>query len=211
MTYYPAERPQRPRIVGRFLPLIIFVGVMWFIRIADDVLPGSFNQFGLRSWDWGSMWGIATAPFLHKDWTHLLSNTMALLALGSLISLQGAKRFWTVVGISALISGLGVFFVNAPGTLTVGASGVAFGVFGYLMVEGMFERRFWPRIRKLGLSILIFMFWGIPMLIGLLPIQEGVSWQGHLFGLIGGILAAMIVHRASGPDPLRPAQSHPRI
>lgn len=168
---------------------------MWAVRLADTIIPVDFNQYGLRSWDWDSIWGIFTAPFLHSGWGHLIGNSLAMLILGGLVAMSSKKMFAWVTMCAAVVGGLGVFFVNSPGSLTVGASGLVFGYFGYLVVAGFFERTLRGKLMKLGIAFVVLSIWGIPMLIGLLPIRVGVSWQGHLFGLLGGVLAAFIAHR----------------
>lgn len=176
-------------------PVLILVAIMWAVRLADTIIPVDFNQYGLRSWDWDSIWGIFTAPFLHSGWGHLIGNSLAMFILGGLVAMSGKKMFAWVTMCAAVVAGLGVFFVNSPGSLTVGASGLVFGYFGYLVVAGFFERTLPGKLIKLGLAFVVLSIWGIPMLVGLLPIRMGVSWQGHLFGLIGGVLAAFIAHR----------------
>ena len=98
--------------------------------------------------------------------------------------LRSEAHFWTVTLIGALASGIGTWLLGRP-AIHIGASGIVFAYFGYLLFTGFFERR----IGSLLLSILVFVIWG-PTLYGALPMQRGTSWEGHVFGLIGGMLAA---------------------
>lgn len=182
-------------LLSRLGPLLILVAVMWVVRIVDAVIPENFNKWGLRSWEWDSIWGIFTSPFLHGGWIHLISNTIPMLILGGLVAASGRRIFAFVTLSAMIIGGLGVFFVNSPGTLTVGASGLVFGYFGYLVVAGFFEESLRGKLVKLGVAALVLVTWGIPMLIGLLPIRVGISWQGHLFGMLGGMAAAALMAR----------------
>lgn len=191
------EPEKRSVLSGPFGPVLIMLAIMWLVRLVDTVTPGSLNQFGIRSWDWSTIWSLLTAPFLHTGWLHLVSNTIPFLILGGIVARRG--KFLQATVLIALIGGLGVFFLNSPGQLTVGASGLVFGYFGYILIDGLFERQVGAKIKKLAVAFVVAGFWGIPMLLGVLPIRVGVSWQGHLFGLIGGLVAAFILSRK--PEP----------
>ena len=94
--------------------------------------------------------------------------------------------FWTVSILATLVGGIGIWLVGRAGP-HIGISGVIFGYFGYLLLTGVFDR-------KLGaflLSLLTFLIWG-RLLLGLSPLQRGISWEGHLFGLAGGIAGAWL-------------------
>lgn len=171
------------------------VGIMWAVYLIDVITPGRLTWLGVTSWDWSKLWAVVTMPFVHGGWFHLVSNTLPFIILGCLVAIGGASRFLGVTAIVGLIGGLGVFFVNSPGSLTVGASGLVFGYFGYLLVDGFVELNVRTKIWKIGLALVIAAIWGIPMLLGVLPIRLGVSWQGHLFGLIGGIVAGLLYDR----------------
>src|SRR5690606_32745062 len=126
---------ERSGAVSRFASPIILIALMWAIQIVDAILPGSFTRFGLRSWDLSGLPGLALGPLLHSGWPHLIGNTLPLLVLGCLVAVEGARRFWFVTLVTALIGGLGTWLVNVPGTLTVGASVLVFGYFSYVVVR----------------------------------------------------------------------------
>ncbi len=168
---------------------------MWVFEILDTAAQGALDHtFGLRAWDTEGPWTIATAPFMHGDFAHLLSNSVPLLVLGGLVALSGLNRFvWTTI-IVMLVSGVGVWLFSAPGTLTVGASGLIFGYFGYTVLRGIIERK----TIDIVIMICVVIFYGT-MIWGVLPQQEGISWQAHLFGFVGGLVAAYALPKRSHP------------
>jgi membrane associated rhomboid family serine protease len=137
--------------------------------------------------------GVLFAPLLHADAGHLFSNTLPLLVLGFLTFLEGAKRFAIAVGTSWLASGLGVWIFG--GGVTIGASGLVFGLFAYLLVRGFYNRDW----KQMLLAVMLFLMYG-SLLWGVLPqFGTNISWQAHLFGALGGVLAALILKRRPVP------------
>ncbi len=193
MTVTPPPRPQHP--LGRFASPVLLLAAMWAVQLADAILPGSFTGFGLRSWDLGGLGGIVVAPLLHADWAHLLANSVPFLVLGCLVAVEGARRFWAVTAIVAVVGGLGTWLVNAPGTLTVGASGLVFGYFGYVVMRVFAPGRVAHRILYAVIAVVVIGLYGGTMLAGVFGVADGVSWQGHLFGAIGGGVAALAARR----------------
>ncbi len=165
------------------------VGMMWVVEIVNQLFfRDALDQFGIVPRSLPGLIGIVLAPFLHSDFAHLLANTLPFLVLGWWVLLRGLEMFIEVSVIVILVSGLGVWVLAAPNTVTIGASGVVFGYLGFLLLRGFFERS-WVAI---FFSVLVFMAYG-SVIWGVLPLVPGVSWQGHLFGLIGGGLAARIL------------------
>lgn len=176
--------------LGAAIINVFLVGFMWVVEIADYVMPGEFDVYGIRSWDPEGLGGIFLAPFLHADFGHLMANSLPLLILGFLAALRGIGRFLAASLIIILVSGLGVWFTSSPLALTVGASGLVFGYFGFVVARGLFDRRVLDIVIGVGVAIAYYsIIWGV------LPGEAGISWQGHLFGLIGGIIAAWVVRR----------------
>ncbi|NUR06287.1 MAG: rhomboid family intramembrane serine protease [Nocardioidaceae bacterium] len=129
--------------------------------------------------------GILWAPLLHASWAHLLANTVPLLVFGFLILLDGFARWAAVTGIVWVVGGIGTWLVGPPNTVHLGASVLAFGWLTYLLLRGLFSFR----VRQVLIGVALFLVYGT-VLLGVLPGQPGISWQGHLFGAIGGGLAA---------------------
>lgn len=168
--------------------LVGVVAVFWVIELADRILPGNFERWGIRPRSGRGLVGVVAAPFLHGSWGHLIANTIPFVILGLLVLSGGLDRWVNVSIISALVSGLGVWLFSGSNSITVGVSGVIFGYLGYLLSRGFFERR--PVAILIGVVALMGyggMVWGV------LPSRPDVSWQGHLFGFLGGVLAARLL------------------
>ena len=166
--------------------------VLWLIEGADTLLLGGrLDAYGIRPRSLSGLWGILCAPFLHAGLGHLLANTLPLLVLGTLTMARRQADFWVVSAVSALTAGLGAWLLGAPGTVHIGASGVIFGYFGFLLARGIYERR----AGAIGIAILVAWLFG-PMVVGVLPsVGVGISWQSHLFGFLGGALTGRLLGR----------------
>ncbi|MCL4111974.1 UNVERIFIED_CONTAM: hypothetical protein GTU68_008728 [Idotea baltica] len=161
---------------------------MWIIEIVDSLFLGQkLNQYGIIPRDRSGLIGIPLSPFLHGGFGHLISNTVPLLVLGSLVLLSSTKQFLQVTATIVLVGGLGVWlFAIGRNECHIGASGVVFGYFGYLVVRGYFERT----IPSLIVAAIVIFMYGGGMIFGMLPVTPGVSWEGHLFGFLAGAFAA---------------------
>ena len=174
--------------------VVVFAAVLWAVHLVN-VVTGFFliRLLGIVPREIEGLDGVIFAPLLHADAGHLFSNTLPLLVLGFLAFLEGAKRFAIAVGMSWLASGLGVWIFG--GGVTIGASGLVFGLFAYLLVRGFYNRD-WKQIL---LAVLLFLMYG-SLLWGVLPqFGTNISWQAHLFGAVGGVLAALILKRRPVP------------
>ncbi|MGO3152831.1 MAG: rhomboid family intramembrane serine protease [Galactobacter sp.] len=190
MTTSVETPSDRPVLRGLAQPVLL-LAAMWVIRLVDAILPGSWNRlFGVQSWHFWGLDGLILAPLLHANFWHLLSNTIPFLVLGLLIAFDGKARFWSVTGIVAVISGAGVWIINSPGTVTVGASGLVFGYFGYLLARAFVAPSLGHRVLYAVIGIVVGVTYGAGMIAGILFAHYGVSWQAHLFGAIGGVVAA---------------------
>lgn len=166
-----------------------FVGLMWVLELLDlFLLRGHLNLYGIRPRSLIGLRGVLFAPFLHSSLSHLIGNTIPFIILGWLIMLRETSDFFLVTVISALASGVGTWLFGLPGTIHIGASGVIYGYLGYLILRGYFERS------GLAIALSLFvlalyssLFWG------LLPFQPNISWEGHLFGFVGGVLSAWLL------------------
>lgn len=183
--------PTRKGDVGRALVLLAaFVTVMWLAELADIPLHHHLDRLGVNPHEAGGLIGIPFMPFLHTGFAHLGSNTVPLLVLGTMVALGGSRRFVLVTVIVTISSGLGIWLVADAGTLHLGASGVVFGYAAYLMVRGLYTRR----ATHLFVGAAVLLGYGATTLLAFEP-RPGVSWQGHVFGAIGGLFAAAYVER----------------
>lgn len=165
-----------------------FVVLLWVIEIVDSAMNNELDQYGVQPREGEGLLGILFAPVLHGGWNHLSANTVPALVLGFLVLVSGIARGLEATGVIWFVGGLGVWLVAPTNTVHLGASVLIFGWLVYLMVRGIFTRRAGEII--LGM-VLFFMYGGL--LLGVLPGQPGISWQGHLFGAVGGGLAAWLV------------------
>jgi membrane associated rhomboid family serine protease len=134
--------------------------------------------------------GVLFSPFLHAGWDHLYGNAVPLILVGTFALAGGGRRFIWSTFVIMLVSGLGVWFVGDPSSVVVGASGVIFGYLGLLLARGLVERNWW----NLGVAGFIgLLYWY--QLYNILPTDQPISWQGHLLGLLGGVLAAVLFRR----------------
>lgn len=163
--------------------------LMWISEVVDSVI-GRLDALGIEPRSVDGLWGVVLAPFLHAGFGHLAANTVPFLVLGALLALSGLRRVIAVTAIVALVSGLGTWLVAPAGTLHIGASGVVFGYAAYLIARGLFDRRWYYLLTGLVVALMQ----GGSLLLGLLP-RDGISWQGHLFGALGGLLAARLLAR----------------
>ncbi len=184
-----------PSLGQRIKSVAIIVGVLlaalWAIEIVDQMLGEPLNQFGVRPRRLSGLSGILAMPFLHGGFGHLSANSGPLVVFSSLLLLRSKAEFALVFVATTVLGGLGVWLFGSlfgPNSVHIRASGVIFGMFGYLVSMGIFERK----MGSIALSVVLIGVYG-GLIYGVLPGQEGVSWEGHLFGFISGIATARFV------------------
>ncbi len=166
-----------------------FIAIFWIVEIVNQTFFGDrLDYFGIIPRNIVGLRGIILAPFLHTDFTHLIANTVPFAILAWFVMLQDTDDFFTVSFYSMIVSGIGVWLFARPNSITVGASGVIFGYLGFLLLRGYFQKN----TPSIALSLMVVFLYG-GMIWGVLPSNPHVSWLGHLFGFIGGILAAKII------------------
>jgi membrane associated rhomboid family serine protease len=177
-----AELRSQVQILGGFVLLI------WITEIVDQLFfRGSLDRFGIYPRSIESLPHILFAPFLHGGYYHVAANTVPFLVLGWLVMLRNRSEFWLVSIITALASGLGTWVLGRS-AYHIGASGMIFGYFGYLLLRGYFERS----LTAIVIALLVGVCYG-GMIFGILPTRSWVSWEGHLFGFLGGVLCARLL------------------
>ncbi len=169
------------------------VVAIWAVEIADRILFGvSLQSHGVGPRSLDGLDGVALAPVLHGGWWHLVSNTFPLVVLGSLVAVRGTRYLVSTLAIVWVLGGLGTWLIGESGSNHIGASGLVFGLFGSLIGAAVFERRIAAGATAL---VAVMLYGGI--IDGLAP-QPGVSWEGHLAGLLAGVVAARVL---SQPRP----------
>lgn len=177
-------------VVRGFALVVGMAAVMWVVEVADQIADGRLDAYGIEPRDVDGLDGVVFAPFLHAGFDHLIGNTIPFVLLGFAIALGGVARVAIVTVIVALVGGLGTWLVAPANTVHIGASGIVFGYAAYLVARGVYSRS----AMQIGLGAVVLAVWGTTLLRGLVP-EDGISWQGHLFGAIGGVLAARLLHR----------------
>lgn len=166
-------------------PILVLTLLVWVLELIDRlILGGSLDQFGILPRQLVGLRGIMLAPFLHAGFAHLLTNTLPFLILGFLIALRHGSRIVVISTVIILISGLGTWLIAPAYTVHIGASGLVFGYLAFLVVNAWYERS----LGAVALALAVILMYG-SLIGGIWPVA-GVSWQGHLFGLVGGAIAA---------------------
>src|ERR1700743_1394454 len=170
-------------VMGAFLALI------WILQVvnwADGYRLDS--EFGILPEHVSRLGEIFTAPFLHFSWQHIEGNSLPLFVLGVLAACRSIARFLLLTLIVAITSGMAVWLFQSSNELTVGASGLIFGYFGYVLLRGFFDRN----LVDIGVGLVAgVLYWTILQVA--IPGTPGVSWIGHVGGLVGGVLAAWVL------------------
>ncbi|MDN3268450.1 rhomboid family intramembrane serine protease [Streptomyces sp. MA15] len=168
-----------------------WVALLWVLEVVDVATGHALDGFGVVPRTPSELVDVVPSAFVHFGFSHVAANSVPLLVLGFLSALGGIRRFLVVCALIVVADGLGVWLVSPADSNTAGASGLVFGLFGYLLVSGFVERR------PLGVlvGVLVAAVWGGSILAGIAPTQSGVSWQGHLIGLAAGVAAAFLLRR----------------
>ncbi|MYW01527.1 rhomboid family intramembrane serine protease [Streptomyces sp. SID3343] len=169
----------------------VLVATVWVVQLINYATDDSLVGHGITPRRADELPDILTAPFLHFGTGHIVSNTFPLMVLGFLAALRGVLRFLGVLLLIIVTGGLGVWLVSPSGSNTAGASILVFGLFGYLLVRGFADRR----VLDIVVGLVVLGYYGSSFALGVTPLAQGVSWQGHLFGLLGGVLAALVLRR----------------
>jgi len=177
---------------GGLRALAALVGIMWAVEVVNSLDSYRLDKDGIVPRSFSHLDGVLFAPFLHASWSHLISNSVPFVILGLAIALAGAVRLLEVSAIVALTSGLGTWLIAPSNSVTVGASGIVFGYATYLISRGVFTRR----VLEILLGVVVLVVFGVTLLYDLIP-HTGISWQAHLFGAIGGVIAASLLSERS--------------
>jgi len=201
----PARSEAEAMIAEAKKALWVMVGllaVLWVVQIVNSIGGYDLTQeFGIEARDPASLPEIFSAPFMHSSWGHIEGNSGPLFVFGFLAAYRGVKKWLSVSVLIIVASGLGVWFTSPSDSITVGASGLVFGYFGYIIVRGLFDRH--PIDIVIGIVMALCFAYQFT---SLLPTDERVSWQGHLFGFAGGIVGGWLFRdrrpkAVAAPDP----------
>lgn len=188
---------QTPTVGGAAVLMLLGLAGLWVLEFLDQLSGHALDDLGIDTQEVGGLPEILTAPFVHAGWEHLASNSLPFLVLGFLVLLGGTLRWLVSSLISMVSSGLAAWLLTPPNTIVLGASGLIFGWLTYLLARGLWSRK--PG--QIVIALLVLFFYG-GLIWGVLPSQPGISWQAHLGGAVGGVVAAWLLHRRV---PTRPA------
>ncbi len=195
VSWQQATAPERRRSTPRTAleVIVLFVAGMYVVEVLDQLSGSRLQQAGgIEPRQTSGLDGILFAPVLHGPWSHLLANTVPLLVFGFLLLLAGVRRWLAVTAVVWVCAGVGVWLTAAAGTVHIGASVLIFGWLSYLLARGLWSRR--PG--QVAVAVAVLLLYG-GLIFGVLPGQTGVSWQAHLGGAVGGVLAAWLLRRRS--------------
>lgn len=167
--------------------ILFFLIIMWLSYFLSFIVP--LNQFGLVPRTLPGLLGIITTPFLHGSLLHIINNSIGFTLFAVILALLEGRRMFVKVMLMVLIGG-GLVWLMGRNANHIGASGLIFSLFGYMLLAGWFSKKIKYMFVSMGL---IFFYSG--MIFGVFPGVPGVSWEGHLFGFIAGIIVAGIYHK----------------
>lgn len=186
------------RLKQQLTILALIIGAMWLLELVDVVLlDQALNSLGVWPRRVEGLWGIALMPLLHGGLSHLAANTLPFVVLGALVLWRRTADFIVVTVTTTLLTGLILWLVGSSRAVYIGASGIVFGYFGFLIFRGYFERS--PQSLLIALVVIV-LYGGL--LVGVVPQGNGISWEAHLFGFLSGALCARVLsHAPLSEDP----------
>ena len=173
------------RVRSRVVQIAGFTGVLWLVFLIDWFATADLSKWGLIPRQLHGLWGIVCSPFLHANFSHLVSNTIPLIILLGIV-LATQRRGWEIVIEIILLGGVLLWVFGRP-AVHIGASGLVYGLIAYLLVAGFRQGRIVPALAALVVGFL----YGGTLIFGVLPsVGPEVSWDGHLLSAVaGGLLA----------------------
>lgn len=195
-TAYGTPQRTRPSFGQGFVVMLGLVAVMWVLEGVDQATGNALDPFGIEPREPGSIDHVLWAPWLHGDFAHLASNSVPFLVLGTLVAMDGWRRWFATTAWVIAFSGGLVWLVSPANSITLGASGIVFGWLLYVMVRGVYTRK--PG--QIATGVVLFFFYG-GLLWGVFPGTPGISWQAHLGGALGGVVAARSLRALQQLEP----------
>jgi membrane associated rhomboid family serine protease len=183
-----------------FFVMVGVLAVLWIIQVINEAIgPDSQHiltltaDYGIIPRDVSRLPEILSAPFLHFSWTHIEGNSGPLFIFGFLAAYRGLGKFALVSLVVVLTSGFAAWFFESSGSVGAGASGVVFGYFGYIIVRGLFDRRAIDVIIGAVMALCFAYQFSV-----LLP-HQGIGWQAHVGGVVGGVLSGWLFRDRRAP------------
>lgn len=169
--------------------ILVLLAAMWAAEIADYLLPYNADALGIAPRTASGLIGVVLAPFLHAGFGHLVANSVPFCVLGLAVALRAGPATARIVVLIVVAGGLGVWLLGPADTIVVGASGLIFGLMGYLVAAGVITRH--PL--DIVLAVLVLLVYGGGLLAATpFGAPAGVSWLAHLSGFAAGVIAARL-------------------
>lgn len=192
MDFHSSITAGTARLKQQLSILALLLGAMWVLELVDILLlDQALNGLGVWPRRVEGLWGIVLMPLLHGGLGHLTANTLPFLVLGGLVLWRRTVDFFVVTLVTTLLTGSALWLVGSARAVYIGASGVVFGYFGFLVFRGYFERS--PQSLLVALMVIV-LYGGL--LVGVVPQGNGISWEAHLFGFLSGALCARVLSHA---------------
>lgn len=172
----------------RIQTILVILFIFWIVEIVNIILGHTFGTFGILPRNLVGLRGIILSPFIHHGIPHLVLNSIPFVILGSIVLIRGIGQFYQISILIIIFGGIGVWIFGRP-ALHAGASGLIFGYFGFLVAAGWYEKK----IVSILIAVAVLFLYGGAIFSGILPTRSFVSWEGHLFGLLAGILTARLL------------------
>ncbi|MET0695525.1 MAG: rhomboid family intramembrane serine protease [Propionibacteriaceae bacterium] len=183
--------------------MLVLLAGLWGLEFLDQLSGNALDSYGIHARELDGLPEIFTAPFLHAGWEHLISNSVPFLVLGFLVLLGGLARWVIASMITIVSSGLAAWVLTPADTIILGASGLIFGWLTYLLARGLYSRS----ASQIVIAAVVLVVYG-GLIWGVLPGAAGVSWQAHLGGAIGGLIAARALHRRKSRSQANPVYAN---
>lgn len=193
-TPYDTRTRPRPGLSRGLVVMVTLVAVMWVLELVDQSSGNALDPYGIEPRQVDSLDNVFWAPWLHGGFGHLASNAVPFVILGALVAMDGWRRWLLATLTVVLASGAAVWLISPPGSITLGASGIVFGWLTYVILRGLYTRS--PG--QIATGVVVLLFYG-GLLLGVLPSAPGISWQAHLGGALGGVLAARALRPRQRP------------
>ena len=188
---------ERNRLIRSLFFPVLFILVLWIIKISEIVTGFPLAPYGMHPRSWEGIYGIFTMPWIHSDINHLIANTIPMFILGGFLFYSYREIAWKVLIMIWLLSGLWILFAGQPGSTHIGASGIVYGLASFLFTSGIIRRD----TSLMAITLLVTFIYG-GLVWGIFPQffpQERISWEGHLMGLVAGVVLA-VYFRREGPQ-----------
>lgn len=186
-------RMEKKKLFFSFLYPSLFVAVLWIIKLAEIEFDLDLGKLGILPRDFNGLKGVVFSPLIHGDWNHLINNSIPLFILGSILFYFYKAVAFRVLFLSYVLAGL-YTWISARHSYHIGASGLVYALFGFLFISGFIRKH----IPLIALSFLVAFLYG-SLIWGILPWKKEVSWEGHFWGLLVGLILAFF-YKKEGPQ-----------